>query len=309
MLVFLNQAEAQPDACKTRVQLRWAKIERIKFFTVSGYFNEQLMNMIKNHKKKHNKNLVKLIGSGRSITTPAEPSYNRRANEWNQHRDSIKLTNEICTCVPCHPPPVGFVAQQTNQSQLGFEAQLKKTIVVILSLKSPNRSYRFWGTNRKICRSWFWGSIKKPVLLISLYTVQIIHGVTRPPDLPILQPPSTRPVIDHLRSFAACLLLLHRSSSLPVMSHLSHTHHETSKCDFPHKIHSSRITEMSQIQIQKWHINDSSQLNQGTDHLVSQSLHWWVHWKQKTQSSNFESKTPWNTSRRPKAKEKLKNAI
>jgi hypothetical protein len=29
------------------------------------------------------------------------------------------------------------------------------------------------------------------------------------------------------------------------------------------------------------HVNDSSQSNQETDHLVSQSPPWWVHWQQK----------------------------
>jgi hypothetical protein len=39
------------------------------------------------------------------------------------------------------------------------------------------------------------------------------------------------------------------------------------------------------------HFNDSSQLNQETDHLVSQSPPWWFHWQQKAQSLNFKYKT------------------
>jgi hypothetical protein len=39
--------------------------------------------------------------------------------------------------------PVDFVAQSTNRSPLDFEVQIKKTIVVILSLKSPNHSFDF----------------------------------------------------------------------------------------------------------------------------------------------------------------------
>jgi hypothetical protein len=37
-------------------------------------------------------------------------------------------------------------------------------------------------------------------------------------------------------------------------------------------------------------VNDSSQSNQVTYHLVSQSPPWWVCWQQKAQSLNFESK-------------------
>jgi hypothetical protein len=47
-------------------------------------------------------------------------------------------------------------------------------------------------------------------------------------------------------------------------------------------------------------VNDPSQSNQGTDHLVSQSPPWWVHWQQKAQRFKFECKTPWSIARRPK---------
>jgi hypothetical protein len=94
----------------------------------------------------------------------------------------------------------------------------QENIDVILRTKLSNRSYRFWGqternhrhrfwgqtgeirrhqfwgqtgenrssgfeakplTNR---RPWFWGSTKKPALLISTCTVQTTHSTTRPPS-------------------------------------------------------------------------------------------------------------------------------
>jgi hypothetical protein len=55
---------------------------------------------------------------------------------------------------------------------------------MILRLKSLNQSCRFWGPNWEICQPWFWGSIKKLTLLVSMCTVQTAHGITRPPDRP-----------------------------------------------------------------------------------------------------------------------------
>jgi hypothetical protein len=66
---------------------------------------------------------------------------------------------------------------------------------------------------------------------------------TAPPDLPIVQPPSTRLVSDHPRSSAPSLLLLPRSSSLPTMSHSPPTHHETSKHISPHWITQYRLVQ------------------------------------------------------------------
>jgi hypothetical protein len=61
----------------------------------------------------------------------------------------------------------------------------------------------------------------------------------------------TWPVLDHPQSSAPGLLLLPRSSSLPNMSHLSPTQHETSKHNFSHEIKvKGRTTKMSRIQIQ-----------------------------------------------------------
>jgi hypothetical protein len=147
--------------------------------------------------------------------------------------------------------------------------------------KSSNRCYRFWGPNRETRshRFWdqtginrqplFWGQTKKPDLAVlrpnhwqtlklgfeakprksrssSPYARCRLHTVS--PDLSIILPPSTWLVIDHLRCSASGLLLPSWSSSLPIMPHISPTHHETSKHDSPHKI-DSRTTEISRIRI------------------------------------------------------------
>jgi hypothetical protein len=102
-------------------------------------------------------------------------------------------------------------------------------------------------TKPKNRRIWFWGKTKKHVLLSPCACCRL-HTVS--PDLSIVRPPSTRPMLDYSRSSAPGLLLLPRSSSLPAMSHLPLTHHEISKRDSPHKIDSSRTTEIFQIWIQ-----------------------------------------------------------
>jgi hypothetical protein len=54
-----------------------------------------------------------------------------------------------------------------------FDAQINKLELSVLRPKSGNR------------QPWFWGSTKKLALLVSLYTVQTTHGITRPPDHPV----------------------------------------------------------------------------------------------------------------------------
>jgi hypothetical protein len=65
------------------------------------------------------------------------------------------------------------------------------------------------------------------------------HAWYRPhtvsPELSIIKPPSTRPVLDHPWSSAPGLLLLPRTSSLPTMPHLPPVHHETNKHDSPNE--------------------------------------------------------------------------
>jgi hypothetical protein len=105
---------------------------------------------------------------------------------------------------------------------------------------------------------------------------------TTSPDLLIVRPPSTQLVLDHSWSSAPSLLLLPWSSSLPTTLHLLPTHHETSKHVSPNRITQFGVssTEMHRIQIQtKSSPLLITQINQGTNHLISQFPPWWVHWQ------------------------------
>jgi hypothetical protein len=113
-----------------------------------------------------------------------------------------------------------------------FWGSNKKTVAVIFRLKSPNRSYQFWGQNQETVDL---GIEAKPRNPCSSSPCARSRPNTALLNLLIIRPLSTRPVLDHLRSFVPGLLLLPRSSSLPAMSHLSPTHHETSKHDSPHE--------------------------------------------------------------------------
>jgi hypothetical protein len=120
----------------------------------------------------------------------------------------------------------------------------QETVAVILRQKSLDRSCHFWGTNQETRATGFDAKPRETVDLgfeahlrnpLSLSPCARCWPHTASPDLPIGRPPSTRPVLDHPRSSTPGLLLLPRSSSLPAMSHLSPTHHETSKHDSPHE--------------------------------------------------------------------------
>jgi hypothetical protein len=93
---------------------------------------------------------------------------------------------------------------------------------------------------------------------------------TASPNLLIVRPPSIRHVLDHPWSSALGLLLLPRSSSLPAMSHLSPTHHETSKRDSRYEQIGVKQPKYPRFEFKPRYINDSSQSNQDTDHWVSQ---------------------------------------
>jgi hypothetical protein len=61
---------------------------------------------------------------------------------------------------------------------------------------------------------------------------------TASPNLSIVRPLSTQPVLNHPRSSTPSLLLLPRSSSLPAKPHLSPICHETIKHISPHQTNS-----------------------------------------------------------------------
>jgi hypothetical protein len=110
------------------------------------------------------------------------------------------------------------------------------------------------------------------------------------PNLTIVWPSSTRPVLDHPRFFAPDLLLLPRSLSLSAMSHLLPTDHEISKCDSPHETRIKvKLSKYLGFKFKHQHVNDTSQSKQGTGHLVShgkqeksvksKELEAWIHSK------------------------------
>jgi hypothetical protein len=95
---------------------------------------------------------------------------------------------------------------------------------------------------------------------------------TAPPDLLIAWPLSTRPMWPS-RSSAPGLLLLPQSSSLHTMPHLPHAHHETRKHDSPNE-QRIKVKQPNRpgFEFKPHQVNDSSQSNQGTDHLLSHTV-------------------------------------
>jgi hypothetical protein len=130
------------------------------------------------------------------------------------------------------------------------------------------------------------------------------------PGLSIIKPPSTRPVLDHPRSSTPGLLLLPRFSSVPVMLHLSPAQHKTKKHDSPHE-QNNRVEPPKSLEFKfkPRQVNYSSQSNQGTDYLVSQSPPWWVYWQHKSTKFKFWIQDTWSTARRIKDNKKLKMVV
>jgi hypothetical protein len=76
---------------------------------------------------------------------------------------------------------------------------------------------------------------------------------------------------DHFGSCAPGFLLLPRFSSLLVMPHLSPAHQKISKCNSPNEIKIKvKLSKFLRFKFKPRQANDSSQSNQGSDHLVSQ---------------------------------------
>jgi hypothetical protein len=146
----------------------------------------------------------------------------------------------------CLHPLISFEVQTDKPPLTWFWGPKQETIIVILRPKSPNRRTWFWGPNQEIVavflRPNHWQTKAtdfKAKLVNSCFSspphVQCgSHMVSS--DVPIVRPPSTRLVPDHLRSYTPSLLLLPRSSSLPAISHSPPTNHETSKHVSPHRI-------------------------------------------------------------------------
>jgi hypothetical protein len=78
---------------------------------------------------------------------------------------------------------------------------------------------------------------------------------------------------NHPQSSTPGLLLLTWSSSLHAMPHLPPPHHETSKHDSPNETKIKEKQNCLGFEFKHRQVNDSSQSNQGTDHLVSHHRH------------------------------------
>jgi hypothetical protein len=121
---------------------------------------------------------------------------------------------DLNACPTMSHPPVGFMAQPTNRSLLGFETQTKKpprwfwgpnhqtaasgfeaqtrkpSTTMVLRLNQEIVATGFDAKPEKTVplvlrpnhRPLFWGSTKKPALLISTCTMQTAHSATRPLD-------------------------------------------------------------------------------------------------------------------------------
>jgi hypothetical protein len=219
------------------------------------------------------------------------------------------LYDDVTCTIRTAPPPVLRPARKTL-ARLVF--RWSKPVNLDACPISSSSSRQFHGATDKLYPVWFWYPNHQtvaadyeaqtgkpdPVVLMSNHWQTIDLGFeatprnqrssspcvwyrphTASPDISFVRPPSTRSMLDHSQSSAPDLLLLSWSSSLPAMSHLSPADHETNKCDSPHE---------TKIKVEPWklfgfkfklrQVNYSSQSNQDTDHLVSQSPPWWVHW-------------------------------
>jgi hypothetical protein len=165
-----------------------------------------------------------------------------------------------------------------------FEVQTGKLEATVLEAKPGETVATVLRLNRKKPSQWFWvQTMDKPLTLV-LRLNQESHAPrawcrphTASLDFSIIRPLSTRPMSDHPRSFAPGLILLPRSSSPPVMPHLSPTHHETSKHDSPNKTKIKvKQSKCHGFEFKPGQVNDSSQSNQGTGHLISQN-DWSIH--------------------------------
>jgi hypothetical protein len=148
-----------------------------------------------------------------------------------------------------------------------FVGQITKPQLPVLRPKPGNSSEWFWGQSTRIIATGFeakpretidHGFEAEPRNPRSSSPYARCRPHTTSPNLSIVQPPSTRPVLDHPRSFTPSLLLLPRSLSLHAMPHLSPTHHEGSKHVSPHKI-GSRVEppKFPGFKFKPWQVNDS----------------------------------------------------
>jgi hypothetical protein len=129
--------------------------------------------------------------------------------------------------VPCHlHPPINFMTQPTNHRPLYFEAHNKK---LSWWFCEPNYQTAAVGLESQIGKPADLGFEAKPRNSHSSSHCAWCRPHAASHDFLIVRPPSTQPVLEPPRSSAPSLRLLPRSSSPSAVSHLSPTHHKTSK--------------------------------------------------------------------------------
>jgi hypothetical protein len=120
-------------------------------------------------------------------------SPNRSCQIWGPNQKTITTSFEA---KPRETVATGFEAKPEKTVATGFEAKLEKTVAAGFEAKpektvrvvlKPNHKQTIlvdlrpnhWQTNRW---PWFWGSTKKPALLITTCMVQTTHSITRALD-------------------------------------------------------------------------------------------------------------------------------
>jgi hypothetical protein len=149
-----------------------------------------------------------------------------------------------------------------------FVGQITKPQLPVLRHKPKNPSEWFWGQTTRTVSTGFKAKSGETVGIGFEAKLRNTHSSSpyarcRPykasPDLWIIRPPSTRPVLDHPQSSASSLVFLPRSTSLPAMPHQSPTHHETSKHISPHETDSrAGPPKFLGFKFKPWQVNYSS---------------------------------------------------
>jgi hypothetical protein len=169
-----------------------------------------------------------------------------------------------------------FLRSKTRNCDSDFDAQITKPPTLILRLNQKTCAHRLLvhGADHKQCHPTSWSSGHRvPNLYLTISSP--LHQVSYSCLDPRCYPPCR-----------ACHL---------------HTMRQANTI-FCMKMIKIKPPKSPGFEFKTWQVNDSSQSKQDTDYIVSQSFPWSVHWQQKAQSFNFESKTQWSTSRRLKAK-------
>jgi hypothetical protein len=149
----------------------------------------------------------------------------------------------------------------------GFEVKTEKTVATSFEAK-PEK------TDLVVLRSNHWQTIvlgfeAQPRSTRSSSPCARCRPHMTSPDLPIVQPPSTRPVRP---SLVLCTRSPTPATILVAARHTAHVtcNHETSKRDSPNKTKIKvKQPKCPGFEFKPRQVNDSSQTNQGTDHLVS----------------------------------------